>query len=634
MQGGFSDLQSFIRYLEKRGDLVRVKKQVDPDLEINAILDRLARTDGPAVLFENVKGSDIPLFGNAFGRWERLSQAFGVSDFRERVYDLSDQFASIISSENRELIAALFTKGLANKFKNFARAARSADWKRTISTARKTSAIMPVGVSRDKAPCKDIVLTGDDIDLNKFPLIRLWPQDGGMYATLPLIITRDPENGILNVGIYRMMQLSKNTMCMHWLPQKHGRQHYEKAEKMGRELPVVVAVGADPALEVSGALQLMPPLDEFMVAGMFKGSPIQYTKAEDSDLWVPASAEIIFEGVVKPHERETEGPFGEFHGYYSPVKKTPVFHIRKITMRKNPVWHAATTGMPPTEIHVMAKTMEPMATLLARNFFPGVRDINLSVESGTLYTVVVSMEKLRIYEPHELMHFMWSFATQSPYVTNLIVVDPDVNTKDIGAVLAAIAKNTRIDQDIHITPRGLADLEKPSTYPRGVGARMGIDATTKWPEEGGQKKPGNKAGITAAKNRIAKQWKKYGKSLIGVNILDQEKTLTVFAALKKSKPSEAVEVMEFLWNLAKVPTSVFVVDSSVDIENLSAVFWAMSLHMRPEYDLHKNDSPACMGLDCTAKTPAEGLKRKHPDLVVMTPKITKKVDKNWKEYGF
>ena len=163
---------------------------------------------------------------------------------------------------------------------------------------------------------------------------------------------------------------------------------------------------------------------------------------------------------------------------------------------------------------------------------------------------------------------------------------------------------------------------------------MGIDATTKWPGEGGQKKPGNKAGITASKNRIAKQWKEYGKSLVGVNILDQEKTLTVFAALKKTKANEASDIMEFLWKLAKVPASVFVVDNTVDTDNLSEVFWAMSLHMRPEYDLHKKDNIACMGLDCTSKTPEEGLKRKHPDLVVMTPKVVKKIEKNWKEYGF
>lgn len=484
MSETFDDLRGFIRYLEKKGDLVRVRKETDPVLEINAILDRLARTKGPAVLFEKVKGSSIPVFGNAFGTFQRLSQAFGTDDFGERVEAGADKIFQALSGETRDFLLGLRAKGIRTKFQKIRKTFRSPEVIGNLRELGKGKAVLPVEVTRAECPCKEVVLKRGEIDLNEFPLLKLWPQDGGKFITLPLITTRDPETGDLNLGIYRMMMLTKNSLCMHWLPQKHGHLHYAKAEKMKRELPVAVSIGGDPALEVAGAFQLMPPLDEFMIAGLLKGSPVKVARAEDSDLWVPAGAEIVFEGVVRPGERAEEGPFGEFHGYYSPVKETPVFHVEKVTMRQEPIWHAATTGPPPTEIHNFTRAMERVGLVIAKQFFPGLRDFNLTVESGTLYTMIISMDKTRPYEAQELMHFIWSVVPQNTYVTNLIVVDSDIDIRDLGNVLWAVSIHFRPDQDIMITPKGMADMEKPSTYPRGVGAKMGIDATTKWPEEG------------------------------------------------------------------------------------------------------------------------------------------------------
>lgn len=507
----FEDIRGFIQYLGRRGELVRVQQEVDPVLEVNAILDRLARTRGPAVLFENVRGSQIPVFGNAFGTPRRLSWAFGSDDFSALVQERSDALFQMMSGKNRDFLLALRAKGVKTKVQKLRKVLPSAEVTRSFREVGKGLAILPVEVDRSRAPCKQVVLTGDEIDLNRFPLLKLWPQDGGRFITLPLVITRDPETADLNLGIYRMMMLDRKSLCMHWLPQKHGNMHYAKAERLGQEMPVVVAVGADPALEVSGVFQLMPPLDEFMVTGMLKGRPVQVVKAEDSDLWVPAGAEIVFEGVVRPGERADEGPFGEFNGFYSPVKQTPIFHVEKITMRKKPIWHAATTGKPPTEIHVFTKAMERLGLAVARQFFPGLVDFNMTVESGTLYTMIVSLKKSRPYEAQELMHFLWSAAPQNTYVTNLVVVDHDIDIHDLGQVLWAVSVHFRPEHDLMVTPRGMADMEKPSTYPRGVGAKMGIDATTKWAEEGLERPMPDRIVMDEEVTRkVERQWKAYG----------------------------------------------------------------------------------------------------------------------------
>ncbi len=511
MHQTFDDLRGFIDHLEARNVLVRVKQEVDPELEINAILDKLARNKGPAALFQHVKGSPIPVFGNAFGTFQRLSWAFGCEDFSSLVEIRTGVLFDMLKGASKDLMLALKAKGVTTKLKRITRLLPTERLRSSIHACVAATAALPVEVDKTKAPCKEIVLTGHEIDLTRFPLLKLWPRDGGKYITLPLVITRDPETHDINLGIYRMMLLDRTTLCMHWLPQKHGYMHYAKAEKKGTDLPVAVAIGADPALEVSGVLQLMPPVDEFMIAGLLKGAPVQVVKAEDSDLWVPAGAEIVLEGIVRPGERADEGPFGEFNGYYSPVKKTPVFHVEKITMRRDPIWHAATTGAPPTEIHVFTKAMERVGLAIARLFFPGIVDFNMTVESGTLYTMIVSLRKSRPYEAQELMHFLWSVAPQNTFITNVIVVDQDIDIHDLRQVLWAVSMHVRPDQDLMVTPKGMADPEKPSTFPRGVGAKMGIDATTKWPEEGLLRPMPERVSMDrTVVELVERQWKEYG----------------------------------------------------------------------------------------------------------------------------
>ncbi len=470
----FTNIRDFINFLEQKNDLVRVKETVDPDLEINAIIDRLARTDGPAVVFESVKGSQMPVLGNVYSAYRRLQWMLGTDDIDGCMKAGVDKLTR-------------FKQGEEN-------------------------AVRPVTVDRDQARCKEVVVEKDAVDLTRFPFVRLWPQDGGFYNTLPLVITRDPVSSEENVGVYRMMLRDKSSFCMHWLPRKHGRRHFEKAQELHHpEFPVCVAMSAEPVLGLVGAFAVQPPLDEYIVAGALAESPVERVRAEDSDLLVPASAEIVFEGVVKTDALVEEGPFGEFHGYYSPVKQTPVFHVHKITMKKNPLLQVATTGMPPTEIHSMSKAAERFALHFIRLALPDIVDLNLTRESGTLYTMFVALDKKEPGEARQLIDTLFNSGDQGVYITNLIVVDKDVDVQDLGQVVWAWSCHCRPEHDVMISPVGEADLEKPCTYPRGVGARLGIDATTKSAAEGYQREMPDKVVMDeAVLKKVAARWEAYG----------------------------------------------------------------------------------------------------------------------------
>jgi len=293
----YDDLREFMGMLEEKGQLVRVTREVDPILEINAIVDRLARKQGPAVLFENVRGSDMPVLGNLFGSHQRVAWTVGAEDFYAHVQQkIAEAFAPSDGEGDPSM-----ERGVRESFMY----APVADTVLLFGNVLKTR---PAEVSQ--APCKEVVYEGNDVDINMLPLTKLWPQDGDKFITMPMVITRDPETGEINAGTYRMMYLDKNKTCMHWLPKKHGNIHCQKAEKMGQDLPVVVAVGCDPAFQLSGFFPLHYPLDEFLITGMLKGRGVKVIKADLSDLPVPAGAEVVLEGVVKAGVRATEGPFG------------------------------------------------------------------------------------------------------------------------------------------------------------------------------------------------------------------------------------------------------------------------------------------------------------------------------------
>jgi 4-hydroxy-3-polyprenylbenzoate decarboxylase len=462
------DLREFMEILEEKQQLVRVTREVDPILEINAIVDRLARRQGPAVLFENVKGSDMPVLGNLFGSHQRVAWTLGAEDFYAHVQQRIAE-AMAIQPGAHDLEGAI-----RGSFMYAPVADRILPFAHLLGTLPQ---------EESEAPCKEVVYEGSDIDLNRFPLTKLWPQDGDRFITMPMVITRDPETGEINAGTYRMMYLDRNRTCMHWLPKKHGNLHCRKAERMGEDLPVAVAVGCDPAFQLSGCYPLHYPMDEFMVTGMLKGRGVRVVKADLSDLPVPAGAEVVLEGVIPAGLRATEGPFGEFHGYYSPPKETHVFEIRRITTRRDPIWHMATTGRPFTEIHYMSKATEKLGKARMMLGASEIADLNMAKEGASLYLMIVSIRKERPHQAREIIENLWQQEGQAEFVTNAIVVDHDIDVNNLSEVMWAFCMNVRADQDLMISERREQDLEHPGLSPRGEGARLGIDATRKWKEE-------------------------------------------------------------------------------------------------------------------------------------------------------
>ncbi len=466
----YDDLREFMGMLEKKGQLVRVTREVDPILEINAIVDRLARKQGPAVLFENVRGSDMPVLGNLFGSHQRVAWTVGAEDFYAHV---QQKVAEAFAPSDGEGDPAM-ESSVRDSF-------MYAPVAETVLLFKNVLKTRPLEVSQ--APCKEVVYEGNDVDINMLPLTKLWPQDGERFITMPMVITRDPETGEINAGTYRMMYLDKNKTCMHWLPKKHGNIHCQKAEKMGPDLPVVVAVGCDPAFQLSGFFPLHYPLDEFLITGMLKGRGVKVIKADLSNLPVPAGAEVVLEGVVKAGVRATEGPFGEFHGYYSPPKQTHVFEIQKITTRRDPIWHMATTGRPFTEIHYMAKATEKLGKARLEFATSEIVDMNMAKEGASLYLMIVSIKKERPYQAKEIIEGIWEQKGQAEFIPNLIVVDHNIDVNNLSEVMWAFSMNVRADQDLMISDRREQDLEHPGLSPRGEGARLGIDATRKLKEE-------------------------------------------------------------------------------------------------------------------------------------------------------
>jgi len=496
----FDDLREFIAFLDQKGQVVRVVREVDPLLEINAIVDRLARKEGPAVIFENVKGSGLPVLGNLFGSHRRVAWALGAVD----VYAHARERISRILSPPPVGGTPVDETAIRGSFVYGPQAERVLPLGSLLETR-------PVEVPAAQAPCKQVLLEGEDMDLGRLPLTKLWPQDGERFITMPVVITRDPETGDLNAGTYRMMYLERTRTCMHWLPRKHGNLHCRKAEKMGMELPVVVAVGCDPALQLSGCFPLHPPMDEFLITGMLKGQGVKVVRADLSDLPVPAGAEVVLEGVVRPGVRAQEGPFGEFHGYYSPPKQTDVFEIQRITTRRDPVWHMATTGRPFTEIHYMSKAAERLGMARQRALGSEIVDMNMAREGASLYLMIVSIKKQRPYQAREIIEKIWKQKGQAEFIANVIVVDHDIDVHNLSEVMWAFSLNLRADQDLLISGRREQDLEHPGLSPRGEGARLGIDATRKWKEENyARRRPEVVTMDAQVMQRVMERWESDG----------------------------------------------------------------------------------------------------------------------------
>ncbi|MDP7224368.1 MAG: menaquinone biosynthesis decarboxylase [SAR202 cluster bacterium] len=481
----FKDLRGFIDLIEARGQLKRISVPVSTEFEMTELADRAVKSGGPAMLFENVQGHDTPVVINLFGTHERMAWALGADNIEEltarleKLLDLAQGPPSGVMGKVRALGDIL---GVARSQPKIVR----------------------------RGPCQEVVILGDDVDLGVLPTIKCWPGDAGSYITLPLVISRDPESGRRNVGMYRMQVYDRATTGMHWQTHKGGAQHYRVGEtqKLDR-MDVAVAIGGDPTTIWSGSMPLPPDMDEFAVAGLIRQDPVELVKCKTVDLEVPAQAEYVLEGYVVPGELRSEGPFGDHTGYYSPAEDYPVFHVTAITHRKEPIYPTTMVGRPPTEDFFMGKAAERIMLPALRMALPEVVDMNMPAEGAFHNLVIVSMHKQFPGHVRKVMNALWGMGLMMLAKT-IVVVDHNVNVQDPSEVVWRVTANINPETDIVFSDGPIDDLDHASTIPK-FGSKMGIDATSKGPMDGRIRPwPEDIVMSQEIKGLVDRRWKEYG----------------------------------------------------------------------------------------------------------------------------
>ncbi|MEY1663006.1 4-hydroxy-3-polyprenylbenzoate decarboxylase [Isoalcanivorax beigongshangi] len=457
----YSDLRDFIRQLEQRGELKRITVEVDPVLEMTEICDRTLRAGGPALLFENVKGSDVPVLGNLFGTEKRVALGMGRESLEE-LRELGELLAFLKEPEP--------PKGLRDALS-------------MLPVVKQVLAMNPKVVSNPV--CQQVTLEGDAVDLYRLPIQTCWPGDAAPLVTWPLVITRGPHKSRQNLGIYRQQLIGRNRLIMRWLSHRGGALDFAEwqAAHPGEPFPVAVALGADPATILGAVTPVPDTLSEYGFAGLLRGGRTEVADAQSVPLQVPASAEYVLEGYIYPDDYADEGPFGDHTGYYNEVDRFPVFTVERITHRRDPIYHSTYTGRPPDEPAVLGVAMNEIFVPILRKQFPEIVDFYLPPEGCSYRLAVVTMKKQYAGHAKRVMMGVWSFLRQFMYTKFVIVCDDDVNARDWKDVIWAMT--TRMDpaRDVTLvenTPIDYLDFASPVS---GLGSKMGLDATNKWPGE-------------------------------------------------------------------------------------------------------------------------------------------------------
>ncbi|QYN42801.1 4-hydroxy-3-polyprenylbenzoate decarboxylase [Gilliamella sp. ESL0443] len=456
-----SNFRDFLDYLEQQGELKRITYPINPYLEMTEIADRVLRSQGPALLFENPIGYDIPVLCNLFGTAKRVAMAMG----REKTTELR---------EIGELLAFLREpeppKGIRQFF--------------NILPKYKQVLNMPVK-RRSSAPCQELIFKNDEIDLTQLPIMHCWPDDVAPLVTWGLTITKGPHKDRQNVGVYRLQLLGKNKLIMRWLSHRGGALDFAEWQQSypNEKFPISVAIGADPATILSAVTPVPDTLSEYAFAGLLRNSRTEVVKSLSNDLEVPAAAEIILEGYIDPHEQAVEGPYGDHTGYYNEVEKFAVFTVTHLTRRKDAIYHSTYTGRPPDEPAVMGLALNEVFIPILQKQFPEIVDFYLPPEGCSYRIAIVTIKKQYPGHAKRVMMGVWSYLRQFMYTKFIIVCDDDINARDWKDVMWAIS--TRMDPHrdttfVDNTPIDYLDFASPIS---GLGSKMGLDATNKWSGE-------------------------------------------------------------------------------------------------------------------------------------------------------
>ncbi len=452
---GTRDLRDFLKLLEDRGQLRRITAPVDPDLELAAIADRVLAAGGPALLFENVIGSTMPVAVNTLGTVERVVWSMGL-ERAEQLEELGSRLA--ILQQPRP------PKGL-KETKQFARVF----W--DLVKARPDRDLSP--------PCRQQIFLGDEVNLENIPLIRPWPGDAGGVITLGLVITKDPETGVPNVGVYRLQRQSLNTMTVHWLSVRGGARHLRKAAALGKKLEVAIAIGVHPLLVMAAATPIPVQLSEWLFAGIYAGEGVRLTPCKTIDLQVPSCSEVVLEGTITPGEVSPDGPFGDHMGFYGGVEDSPLVRFHCMTQRRSPIFLTTFSGRPPKEEAMLAIALNRIYTPILRQQIPEISDFFLPMEALSYKLAVISIDKAYPGQSKRAAMAFWSALPQFTYTKFVVVVDKHINVRDPRQVVWAIAAQVDPQRDLFVLENTPFDTLDFASEQLGLGGRIAIDATTK-----------------------------------------------------------------------------------------------------------------------------------------------------------
>ncbi|MCX5780468.1 MAG: menaquinone biosynthesis decarboxylase [Firmicutes bacterium] len=479
----YKDMHEFIQALEDMGELQRITTEVDPELEITEITDRVSKAGGPALLFENVKGSDMPLLINAYGSRERMALSLQVEDLD----DIGAQITALLQ------LADNVPNTLLGKVK-------------MLPTLAQLSTYFPKLVKNGS--CQEVIEM--EPDLGKLPILKCWPDDAGKFITLPQVYTRDPRNGKRNVGMYRLQVYDKQTTGMHWHIHHDGAENYRLNQAMGKPVvEVAVALGGDPAIAYAATAPLPKEIDELIFAGFLRKKPVEIVKCKTIDMEVPADAEIVLEGYIDPTESRIEGPFGDHTGYYSLPGEYPVFHITCITHRKDAIYPTTIVGKPPQEDCFLALASERIFLPLLKMQLGEVVDMHMPMEGVFHNCVLISIRKAYPGHARKIMNALWGMG-QMMFAKYIVVVDHDVDVQNLSEVLWKVFNNADPKRDTMIVEGPLDVLDHSAPLPL-FGSKMGIDATKKWASEGHLREwPDDICMSQEIVEKVNRKWSEYG----------------------------------------------------------------------------------------------------------------------------
>ncbi len=594
------DLRAFLELLEARGELVRVSEPVSPHLEAAALADRAVKEGGPALLFENVVGHDIPVAMNLFGTARRTAWALGVEDLNE------------LTQRLRDLLDLRLGGGLMGMMSN-------------LPKLREVRSLPPRRVR--SAPVQRRVLRGDEVDLGKLPILTTWPKDAGPFITLPLVITRDPVHGDVNMGMYRMQVLDSRTTAMHWQRHKTGARHFESARQLGQRLEVAVAIGGDPALTYAATAPIppVPGLDELALTGFIRGRRVEVVKGVTVDLDVPASAEIVLEGYVDPAEDlVSEGPFGDHTGFYTLPDLYPAFHVTAITMREDPVYPATIVGPPPMEDAYLILASERIFLVPAQLILPEIRDYSMPPAGIAHNLVNVSIEKRFPGHAYKVANGLLGLGQMMFAKVVLVSDDPDLSPQDHLGFWRGVLARAVPGRDSQFA-KGPIDVLDHSSRAFSYGSKLIVDGTRKHPEEGGDQP------FAPNRERARAELPNHAE------VVDQHQVAGGFwfITTRKTRPGQGRHLGEWAarQQAARGVRLVAVVDERCDPRDFDQVIWTLLNNIDPERDVQVIDdtfgSEPRFVMDGTPKLPAEGFDRPWPEKLTTSAEALARVDELW-----